>query len=49
MKIFLNNQKIEYMRGSSYQPQSQGAVEGFNRIIPNFLYLSKEMNLYEFK
>ena len=45
MKVFLKNQKIEYIRGSPYHPQSQGAVEGFNRTIQNFLYLSKDMNL----
>ena len=48
MKVFLKNQKIEYIRGSPYHYQSQGAVEGFNRIIQNFLYLSKDMNLDEF-
>ena len=48
MKVFLKNQKIEYIRGSPYHPQSQGAVEGFNRTIQNFLYLSKDMNLDEF-
>ena len=48
MKAFLKNQKIEYIRGSPYHPQSQEAVEGFNRTIQNFLYLSKDMNLDEF-
>ena len=47
-KLFLKNQKIEYIRGSPYHPQSQGAVEGFNRTKQNFLYLSKDMNLDEF-
>ena len=45
MKIFLKNQEIEYIWGSPYHPQSQGAVEGFNRTIQNFLYLFKDMNL----
>ena len=45
MKVFLKNQNIEYIRDSSYHPQNQGAVEGFNRTIQNFLYLSKDMNL----
>ena len=48
MKVFFKNQKIEYIRGSSYHPQSQGTVEGFNRTIQNFPYLSKDMNLDEF-
>ena len=48
MKVFLNNQKIEFIRVSPYHPQSQGAVKGFNRTIQNFLYLSKDMNLDEF-
>ena len=48
MKVFLKNQKIEYFKGSPYNPQSQGSVEGFNKIIQNFLYLSKDMNLDEF-
>ena len=45
MKVFLKNQKIEYIRSSPYHPQSQGAVEGFNRTIQNFLYFSKDMNI----
>ena len=48
MKVFLNNQKIEYIRSSPYHPQSEAVVEGFNRSIQNFLYLSKDMNLDEF-
>ena len=27
MKVFLKNQKIEYIRGSPYHPQSQGALK----------------------
>ena len=48
MKVFLKNQKIKYIRGSPYHSQRQGAVEGFNRTIQNFLCLSKDMNLDEF-
>ena len=48
MKVFLKNQKIEYIRGSPYHPQNQGVVEGLNRTIQNFLYLSKDMNIDEF-
>ena len=48
MKVFLKSQKIKYIRGSPYHPQSQGAVEGFNKTIQDFLYLSKDMNLDEF-
>ena len=49
MKVFLINQNIEYIKGSPYHSQSQGAVEGFNRTIKkNFFYLSKNMNLDEF-
>ena len=47
MNGFLKNQKIEYLRGSPYHHQSQRAVEGFNKIIHNFLYLSKDMNFDE--
>ena len=48
MKVILKNQKIEYIKGSPYHPQSQETVEGFNRTRQNFLYLSKDMNLDEF-
>ena len=37
-------QGIDHIRGSPYHPQSQGAVEAFNKIIQNFLYLAKDMN-----
>ena len=40
MIVCLKNHKIEYIRGSPYHPQSQGAVEGVNRTIQNFLDLS---------
>ena len=48
MKVFLKNQSIEYFRGSSDHPHSQGAVEEINWNIQNFLYLSKDMNFDEF-
>ena len=47
MKVFLKNQVIEYIMGSSYHSQRQGAIEGFNRAMKKFLYLSKDMNLDE--
>ena len=37
-------QGIDHIRGSPYHPQSQGAVEAFNKTIQNFLYLAKDMN-----
>ena len=37
-------QGIDHIRGSPYHPQSQGAVEAFNKTIQNFLYLAKNMN-----
>ena len=45
---FSKGKKIEYLWGSSYHPQSQGAIELLNRTIQNFLYLSNNMNLDEF-
>ena len=41
MKDFLLHQVIKYVRCSPYHPQSQGAVEVFNRTVQNFLYLAK--------
>ena len=37
-------QGIDHIRGSPYHPQSQGAVETFNKTIQNFIYLAKDMN-----
>ena len=37
LKKFLEQNNIQYVRGSPYHPQSQGAVESFNRTIQNFL------------
>ena len=48
IKDFLKHQGIEYVRGSPYHSQSQGAVEGFNRTVQNFLYLAKDMHKDEF-
>ena len=48
MKKFLEQNNIQYVRGSPYHPQSQGAVESFNRTIQNFLYLAKDMQGSEF-
>ena len=45
MKVFLKNQTNEYIRDSPYHFQCQGAVQRFNRIIQNFYYLYKDMNL----
>ena len=46
--MFLSKNRILHIRGSSYYPQSQGAVEAFNRTVPNYLYLAKDMNEDEF-
>ena len=48
LKKFLEQNNIQYVRGSPYHPQSQGAVESFNRTIQNFLYLAKDMQGSEF-
>ena len=48
LKKFLEHNNIQYVRGSPYHPQSQGAVESFNRTIQNFLYLAKDMQGSEF-
>ena len=48
LKRFLEHNNIQYVRGSPYHPQSQGAVERFNRTIQNFLYLAKDMQGSEF-
>ena len=33
LKMYLSKNKIHHIRGSPYHPQSQGAVEVFNRTI----------------
>ena len=48
LKSFLEHNNIQYVRGSPYHPQSQGAVERFYRTIQNFLYLAKDMHGSEF-
>ena len=48
LKKFLEHNNIQYVRGSPYHPQSQGAVESFNKTIQNFLYLAKDMQGSEF-
>ena len=48
MKDFLKHQGVENVRGYPYHPQSQGAVEGFNGTVRNFLYLAKDMHKDEF-
>ena len=48
MKDFLKHQGIENVSSSPYHPQSQGAIEGFNRIMQNFLYLAKDIHGDEF-
>ena len=48
LKLFLNKQSIKHITGVPYHPQSQGAVEGFNMTIQNFLYLAKDMNKNSF-
>ena len=48
MKKFLEQNNIQYVRGSPYHPQSQGAVESFIGTIKNFLYLAKDMQGSEF-
>ena len=44
LKTYLEKSGIHHIRGSPYHPQSQGAVEAFNRTVQNFLYLAKDMN-----
>ena len=43
MKKILEHNNIQYVRGSPYHLQSQGAVESFNRTIQQILYLAKSM------
>ena len=44
LKMYLSKNRIHHIRGSPYHPQSQGAVEAFNRTVQNYLYLAKDMN-----
>ena len=48
LKMYLSKNRIHHIRGSPYHPQSQGAVEAFNRTVQNYLYLVKVMNGDEF-
>ena len=48
LKMYLSKNRIHHIRGSPYHPQSQGAVEAFNRTVQNYLYLAKDMNEDEF-
>ena len=48
LKSFLDKQSIKHITGAPYHPQSQGAVEAFNRTIQKFLYLAKDMNKNSF-
>ena len=48
LKMYLSKNKIQQIRVSPYHPQSQGAVEAFNRTIQNYLYLAKDMNEHKF-
>ena len=48
MKDFLKHQGIKYIRGSPYHHQSEGAVEGFNKSVQNFLCLAKDMHKDKF-
>ena len=46
--MYLIKNKIYHICGSPYHPQSQRAVEAFNRTVQNYLYLVKDMNEDEF-
>ena len=37
LKMYLSKNRIHHIRGSPYHPQSQGAVEAFNRTVQNYL------------
>ena len=43
LKTYLEKSGIYHIRGLPYHPQSQEAVEAFNRTVQNFLYLAKDM------
>ena len=43
-KAYQEKSGIHHIRGSSYHPQSQGAVEAFNQTVQNFLNLAKDIN-----
>ena len=49
LKDFLKHKRIEYVRGSPYHPKCQGAVEGLNKTVQNFLNLKKDMHDDEFE
>ena len=40
LKTYLEKEGVNHIRGSPYHPQSQGAVEAFNKSILKFLYLA---------
>ena len=48
LKSFLDKQSIKHITGAPYHPQSQGAVEAFNKTIQIFLYLAKDMKKIHF-
>ena len=44
LKTYLEKEGVNHIRGSPYHPQSQGAVEAFNKTILKFLYLAYDEN-----
>ena len=48
LKMYLSKNRIHHIRDSPYHPQSQGAVEAFNRTVQNYLYLVKDVNEDQF-
>ena len=48
LKMYLRKNRIHYICGSPYYPQSQGAVKAFNKTVQNYLYLVKDTNEDEF-
>ena len=42
IKSFWEGKGIYYVNGTPGHPQSQGAIEGFNKTVQNFLILAKD-------
>ena len=49
LKTYLEKEGVNHIRGLSYHPQSQGAVEAFNKTILKFLYQAYDENKNTFE
>ena len=48
LSIICKENKIKFIRGRPYHPQSQGSVEAFNKYIQNYLISAKDHHKDEF-